>query len=106
MELVLERLSADGACRWDLQRQGHGHRQRGEHVSDTTANELIVDTKAPTVTVNTLTTNYNQPTLSGTVSDPGPSSGIAGVTIVVNGQTLTATLNGTIGASRCPWPCA
>ena len=54
-----------------------------------------LDTVAPVATVNALTTNKNKPTLAGTVSDAAPSSGIAGVTVVVNGQTLTATVNGT-----------
>ena len=44
---------------------------------------------------NPLVTDNNEPTLTGTVTDPSPSSGLAGVTVVVNGQTLTATVNGT-----------
>jgi hypothetical protein len=57
---------------------------------------LIVDTVAPNVTVNPLLTNKSKPTLTGTVSDVGPSSGIAGVTVVVNGQTVKATLSTTL----------
>ena len=46
------------------------------------------------MTVNPLVTNNNKPALSGTVTDPSPSSGIASVTMVVSGQTLAATVNG------------
>jgi len=66
----------------------------GNSGRDLTTNELTVDTVGPTVTVKTLMTNKNKPTLSGTVSDPSPSSGIASVTVVVGGQTLPATVNG------------
>ena len=55
-----------------------------------------MDTVVPTVTVNPLVTNNGKPTLTGTVSDVGPSSGIAGVTVVVNGQTLKATVSTTV----------
>ena len=55
------------------------------------------DTVPPTVTVNSQVTKNNKPTLTGTVSDPPPSSGIASVTVVVGTQTLSATVNGTIG---------
>ena len=60
----------------------------------TAYNKLIVDTKSPTVTVDALPpTNNATPTLTGTVSDPVPSGGIAGVTVVIGTQTLTATLS-------------
>ena len=62
----------------------------------TANNQLIVDTHAPAVTVNTLVTNINTPTLTGTVSDAGPSSGIAGVTVVVDKQTVQAKVSTTV----------
>ena len=65
------------------------------------------DTLPPVVTVNSQVTNYaNWPstplTLTGTVTDPPPSSGIAKVTVVVGGQTLTATVNGTAWTATVP----
>ena len=53
-----------------------------------------MDTVKPVVTVATLVTNNNKPTLSGTVSDASPSSGIASAWVTVNGQTLTAIVSG------------
>ena len=56
----------------------------GNSGHDTTTNELIVDTVKPTVTVDTQSwTNNTMPTLTGTVSDPEPSSGISGNVTVV-----------------------
>src|SRR5262249_53550404 len=68
----------------------------GNSTTDSTANELIVDTVVPVVTVNAVVadTNPQNLNLTGTVSDPSPGSGIAGVTVVVAGQTLTATVTG------------
>ncbi len=68
----------------------------GNTTTITATGGLIVDTVAPTVTVNPLLTNKSKPTLTGTVSDQGPSSGIAAVTVVVNGQTVKATLSTTV----------
>ena len=59
----------------------------------TTAATLTVQT-TPIVTVTPLITNKAKPTLTGTVSDASPSSGIASVTVLVGGQTLTATVGG------------
>ena len=54
------------------------------------------DGVSPTVTVTALPpTNNKTPTLTGTVTDPALSGGMGSVTVVVGGQTLTATLNGT-----------
>jgi hypothetical protein len=50
--------------------------------SDTTSNELVIDTTAPTApTVTALTTNDTTPTISGTAT-------------VGSGETLTVTVNG------------
>ena len=68
--------------------------QAGNQGTDVTNDELIVDTAPPTVTVDALATNGCQPRLTGTVGDPVPSSGIASVTVMVGGQTLTATVSG------------
>ena len=70
--------------------------------SSVATGSLTVDTVAPTVSVNALVTNNNKPTLTGTVADTGPSSGIAGVTVVVGGQTLTATVTGSTWAVAVP----
>ena len=67
----------------------------GNVGTDTTNNELLVDTVNPTVAVNALTTNNNEPTLKGTVGDAAPSSGVLGVQVLVGTQTLTATVTGT-----------
>ena len=60
----------------------------------TAYNTLIVDTKVADRDRETLPpTNNATPTLTGTVSDPVPSGGIAGVTVVIGTQTLMATLS-------------
>ena len=61
----------------------------GNAGNDSTTNELIINSKAPSVTVDVLTINDATPQLTGTVSDP-----TAVVQITVNGQTYTATNNG------------
>ena len=61
----------------------------GNAGTDPTSQELIVNSKAPTVTVDLLSTNDTTPALTGTVSDP-----TAVVKLTVNGQTYTATNNG------------
>jgi|SRR5579883_678212 len=50
---------------------------------------VTFDTVAPTITVNSLTTNNPTPGITGTVDDP-----TATVVVVVNGQTLPATVTG------------
>ena len=55
---------------------------------------VTVDTVAPVVGVNSLTTTITAPTLTGPITDASPSSGITGVTVVVGGQTLAATVSG------------
>lgn len=61
----------------------------GNAGTDTTTSELIVDTTAPVVTVNSLTTNDGTPQLTGAVDDP-----TATVVVKVNGQSYTAINNG------------
>ena len=61
----------------------------GNVGSDTTTNELTIDTTAPLVTVKPASTNDSTPKLVGTVDDP-----TAVVKVTVNGQTYTATNNG------------
>ena len=61
----------------------------GNAGTDSSTNELTVDTTAPVVTVSGLTTLDNTPALTGTVSDPA-----ATVQVTVNGTTYTATNNG------------
>ena len=60
------------------------------------SHEETIDTAKPVLRVNTLLTNNRNPTVKGAVADPSPSSGIAGVTVVVNGQTIAATISGGI----------
>ena len=62
--------------------------------TQTASTGLTVDTAAPTVAVTPLLTDSSTPTLSGTVNDPSPSSGIATVTVTVDGQILSATVSG------------
>ncbi|MBF2047958.1 MAG: DUF4347 domain-containing protein [Elainella sp. C42_A2020_010] len=61
----------------------------GNQGFDATANELIIDTKAPVVTVNPRITNDTTPELTGTVDDP-----TAKVEVTVNGKTYLARNNG------------
>ena len=56
---------------------------------DANSNELRIDTATPTITVTPKITNDTTPSLSGTVNDA-----TAAITVVVNGQTRTATNNG------------
>ncbi|MCY2987758.1 MAG: Ig-like domain-containing protein [Planctomycetota bacterium] len=58
------------------------------------------DSTEPLVTVNSLTTANNRPTLTGTVTSGSTASPIVGVSILVAGQELSATLrNGTWSAT-------
>ncbi len=61
----------------------------GNVGTDSSINELTVDTTAPVVTVSALTTTDYTPALNGTVSDPA-----ATVRVTVGGQTYIATNNG------------
>ncbi|HPC18131.1 MAG TPA: Ig-like domain-containing protein [Candidatus Hydrogenedentes bacterium] len=63
----------------------------GQSGADGTTNELRIDSTPPTVTVSALLTNDTTPRLAGTVVDASPTS----VEVVVAGQNLTATINGT-----------
>ena len=61
----------------------------GVERQDTTTNELVVDTTAPTIGVDEKKTQDATPSLSGTINDP-----TATITVTVNGNTLAATNNG------------
>ena len=61
----------------------------GNVGTDATTNDLVVDTTAPVVTVNTLTTNDNRPALGGTVND-----NTATISVHVGSQTVSGTNNG------------
>ena len=74
----------------------------GSNTAANRLNALIIDTIAPSLTVNPLVTNQNKPTLTGTVTDPAPSSGIASVVVVVNGQNLQATVTGVVWSVTVP----
>lgn len=63
---------------------------------------LSIDTVNPSVGVNTTTTNSHTPTVTGTVNDSAPSSGIAQVIVVVQGQTVTATVTGNTWSAVIP----
>ena len=58
-------------------------------VSDSTTNELTIDTTVPVVGVDGLITNDTTPALTGTVDDS-----TAVVSVTVDGQTVSATNNG------------
>jgi RHS repeat-associated protein len=63
---------------------------------------LTIDTVPPAAGVSTLITSNSRPTLQGTVSDAAPSSGLAGVSIVVAGQTFSATVTGNLWSLALP----
>jgi hypothetical protein len=58
----------------------------GNTGTDSTTNELRIDTISPTATVNSLTTSDRRPQLTGSVSEAG-----ATVSVTVNGGTYSAT---------------
>jgi large repetitive protein len=58
--------------------------------TDTDTGTLVIDTTAPTVAINDLTTNDTTPELTGTVNDPN-----AVVVVTIDGNDYTATNNGT-----------
>ncbi len=60
--------------------------------TDTDTGTLVIDTTAPTVAINDLTTNDTTPELTGTVNDP---NAIVVVTIDGNDYTATNNNNGT-----------
>lgn len=53
--------------------------------------DIVVDTTAPSITVDSLLTNDTTPELSGAVSD---ATGVSSVEVVVNGQPYAATVLG------------
>ncbi|MDY6835137.1 MAG: DNRLRE domain-containing protein, partial [Chloroflexota bacterium] len=57
--------------------------------TDSTTDELVIDTSAPVVTVDILTTNDTTPQLTGNVDDP-----TATIVVTVDGNGYTATNNG------------
>ncbi|WP_334022364.1 Ig-like domain-containing protein, partial [Alteromonas sp. S015] len=57
--------------------------------TDTDTGTVVIDTTAPTVAINDLTTNDTTPELTGTVSDPN-----AVVVVTIDGNDYTATNNG------------
>lgn len=62
----------------------------GNVGTDDTTDELVVDTTAPIVTVDELSTNNNTPTLTGTLDDP-----TANLEVTVNGTVFpVTTING------------
>ncbi|MBI2425866.1 MAG: putative Ig domain-containing protein [Candidatus Hydrogenedentes bacterium] len=61
----------------------------GNAGSDATANELVIDSALPIVTVNALRTSDNTPALTGTINDAA-----ATITVTVDGQVNVATNNG------------
>jgi hypothetical protein len=79
------------------------------HVTDVAGNEgigtgsLTVDTADPVVTVTTASTGDTTPVLTGTISDPAPSSGIqSAMTLVITGisdPSFTLNVDGTATAT-------
>jgi hypothetical protein len=73
---------------------------------------IIIDTRSPNgLTLATPTTRVTRPTLSGTVTDPVTSSGIASVMVSVGGRTpvaATVTFDRQTGTGTwtLPWPTA
>ena len=69
----------------------------GNSGSDTTTNELVVNTGNPAVVVTPLVTNNNKPTLSGTLDSTFAAGGISSMTVKVGTQTLPAAVVDTLG---------
>lgn len=67
----------------------------GNPNAASSAASATFDSVAPVLAINAQTTNNNKPLITGTVDDPA-----AAVTVVVNGQTLTATVTGTTWAAQ------
>ncbi|OGJ91352.1 MAG: hypothetical protein A2248_03965 [Candidatus Raymondbacteria bacterium RIFOXYA2_FULL_49_16] len=67
----------------------HAADAAGNVGTDITTNELTIDTTAPVVTVNNLSTNDQTPALTGMVND-----NTALIVVTVDGQTESATNNG------------
>jgi hypothetical protein len=63
----------------------------GRVGSDTSSNELVVDTTPPTVTVNTLTTADTTPNVTGTVSDGALQVAVNNRSYTVGDGNLTVT---------------
>ncbi len=61
----------------------------GNEGTDATQDELTIDTAAPAVAVDALTTNDNTPTLTGTIDDAAAS-----ILVTVDGVDYEATNNG------------
>lgn len=61
----------------------------GNIGTDTSTGGLIIDTQAPVVTVNTLTTNVLSPELSGDIDDTNAS-----ISVAINSNSYNATNNG------------
>jgi len=61
-----------------------------------------VDTVAPRVTVDTLVTNVKEPTITGTITDADPSSGIADIKVLVHGMTIDATVDDGVWSATLP----
>ena len=77
-------ITKDGA--YDVRATAYDN--AGNFATDTSTNELILDTKSPTVTVQTLSTVNNLPYLTGTVTDPDPSSLLSKVVVALSGTPL------------------
>jgi hypothetical protein len=66
----------------------------GNASGDSTTFPVTVDTVIPEITVTGLTIQDSRFILTGQVNDPTPSSGLSELTLLVNGQTLTAAVAG------------
>jgi hypothetical protein len=70
--------------------------------SATTSGVLVVDTLSPTGAVNTLVTTNPMPTLTGTVFDASPTSGITSVLVGVAGNSYPALLDANTWSMALP----
>ena len=59
----------------------------GNTSSDTTSDEIIIDTNIPGITVTSQITSDNQPTITGTVTDT--LAEVTALSVVANGTTYT-----------------
>jgi hypothetical protein len=70
--------------------------------SATATSVLVVDTVAPVGTVNTLVTQNTTPTITGTVGDLTPTSGITSVLVGVAGNSYPALLDANTWSMALP----
>ncbi len=70
---------------------------------DATTLELTIDADAPTVYVNSQTTNNNRPTLTGTATFSGAATDIVSVTVTIQGYAMDVAPLGPLNGNTRMW---